>query len=86
MVRTDFVCLTLVDPRGWFLLQERDEHAPAWPELWCFPGGGIEAHEGPVDGAVRELAEETGVRLAPQDLTDLGVFELDTERGTYNFH
>lgn len=29
--RSDFVCLTLVDPRGWFLMQERDEHAPAWP-------------------------------------------------------
>ena len=30
--RDDFVCLTLVDPRGWFLMQERDEHAPVRSE------------------------------------------------------
>ena len=41
-IRTDFVQVTLVDPRGRVLMQERDEHAPAWPDLWCFPGGGLE--------------------------------------------
>ena len=56
-VRTDFVQVTLVDPRGRVLMQERDEHAPVWPEMWCFPGGGLEGGERPVDGAVRELAE-----------------------------
>ncbi|KRE96072.1 hypothetical protein ASG76_03220 [Nocardioides sp. Soil774] len=77
-VRTDFVQVTLVDPRGRVLMQERDEHAPAWPDLWCFPGGGLEGDERPVEGAVRELAEETGVVVAPDDLTDLGRFELVT--------
>src|SRR6478672_13028680 len=62
-VRTDFVQVTLVDPRGRVLMQERDEHAPVWPEMWCFPGGGVDEGETPVDGAVRELAEETGVHL-----------------------
>jgi 8-oxo-dGTP pyrophosphatase MutT (NUDIX family) len=86
-VRTDFVQVTLVDPRGRVLMQERDEHATVWPELWCFPGGGLEDGERPVDGAVRELAEETGVVLAPDDLTDLGPFELVTpDRGTFRFH
>jgi 8-oxo-dGTP pyrophosphatase MutT (NUDIX family) len=86
-IRTDFVQVTLVDPRGRVLMQERDEHAPAWPEMWCFPGGGLEEGEEPVDGAVRELAEETGVVLAPDDLTDLGRFELVTDdRGTFWFH
>jgi 8-oxo-dGTP pyrophosphatase MutT (NUDIX family) len=85
-VRTDFVQVTLVDPRGRVLMQERDEHAPVWPDLWCFPGGGLEGDERPVEGAVRELAEETGV-VAPDDLTDLGRFELVTEhRGTFWFH
>jgi 8-oxo-dGTP pyrophosphatase MutT (NUDIX family) len=85
-VRTDFVQVTLVDPRGRVLMQERDEHAPVWPDMWCFPGGGLEGDEEPAAGAVRELAEETGVVLAPEDLTDLGEFELATERGTFRFH
>ena len=86
VVRTDFVQVTLVDPRGRVLVQERDEHAPVWPELWCFPGGGLEAGEPPAAGAARELAEETGVVLAPDDLTDMGLFELATDRGTFLFH
>jgi 8-oxo-dGTP pyrophosphatase MutT (NUDIX family) len=86
-VRTDFVQATLVDPRGRVLMQERDEHAPAWPDLWCFPGGGLEEGEEPVDGALRELAEETGVVVHPDALTDLGRFELVTDdRGTFHFH
>ena len=86
-VRTDFVQVTLVDPRGRVLMQERDEHAPLWPEMWCFPGGGLEGDEHPVEAAVRELHEETGVVVTPEDLTDLGRFELVTDdRGTFQFH
>lgn len=86
-VRTDFVQVTLVDPRDRVLMQERDAHAPVWPDMWCFPGGGLEDDEQPVEGACRELAEETGIVLAPGDLTDLGRFELVThDRGTFLFH
>lgn len=85
-VRTDFVCLTLVDPRGWFLMQERDAHAPVWPDTWCFPGGGLESGETPRDGAVRELAEETGIVLRPDEVHDLGEFEVTYPRGRFRYH
>jgi 8-oxo-dGTP diphosphatase len=32
----------------------------ASPSRWALPGGGVELHESPAEGAVRELAEETG--------------------------
>src|SRR6478609_5217750 len=82
----DFVQVTLVDPRRRVLVQERDDHAPVWPDMWCFPGGGLERGEQPADAAARELAEETGVEVAPGDLADLGRFELATDRGTFDFH
>jgi ADP-ribose pyrophosphatase YjhB (NUDIX family) len=35
---------------------------------WTLPAGLLRKRESPVDGAVRELAEETGIRVAAQDL------------------
>lgn len=63
-----FGSVILVDPRGWLLLQERDEHPVIDPECWGFCGGHLEPGEEPLAGALRELAEESGVRLAPADV------------------
>ncbi|SBT37696.1 NUDIX hydrolase [Micromonospora narathiwatensis] len=35
---------------------------------WFTPGGGLRPGESPAEGAARELAEETGLRLAPAAL------------------
>lgn len=35
---------------------------------WFTIGGGLEPGEDPRDGAVRELYEETGIRVSPEDL------------------
>lgn len=77
----DYACVALIDPRGWILMQERDEGAPVWPERWCLPGGGIEPGEEAVVAAAREVAEETGLRLAAEDLTHLGTLRMDTVLG-----
>jgi 8-oxo-dGTP pyrophosphatase MutT (NUDIX family) len=63
-----FGCVLLVDPRGWVLLQERDEHAAIDPDRWGLSGGHLEPGEDPEEGAYREVEEETGVRLEPGTL------------------
>ena len=68
----DFACVALVDPRGWVLMQERDEHPRYWPELWGLPGGTVEPGESGLGCAVREVTEETGLVLDPRSLEDLG--------------
>lgn len=64
-----FGCVILVDRRGWILLQERDEHPAIDPEKWGLVGGHLEEGESYDVGAARELEEETGVRLRPDELT-----------------
>lgn len=45
---------------------------PARPSLrwWFTPGGGLDDGETSAEGAVRELFEETGLRIAPDELGD----------------
>ncbi len=50
---------------------------------WSVPGGHLEAEEPPAAGAARELAEETGLRVAPEDLTLLDTFHSETGEGKY---
>jgi 8-oxo-dGTP pyrophosphatase MutT (NUDIX family) len=58
-----FATVTVVDPRGWLLMQERDEFPVIDPERWGFPGGMVEPGETFEQAAYRELEEETGIRL-----------------------
>jgi 8-oxo-dGTP diphosphatase len=66
----DVVGAFLVDARGWVLLQERDEHAPAAPDQWGVVGGHVDPGEDGRAAMERELAEETGLVL------DRGVLSL----------
>lgn len=60
----------LVDRRGHVLLQHRDDHAPRAAGQWGMVGGHVEDGEDHDVAVVRELAEETGLRLPD------GAFEL----------
>ncbi len=54
-----------VVPRGDRLLVIRRSSTVVAPRAFCFPGGGIHAHETEAEAIVRELQEELGVNLRP---------------------
>jgi 8-oxo-dGTP pyrophosphatase MutT (NUDIX family) len=50
------------------LLTRRAPRLNAHAGQWAIPGGRIDEGETPLDGALRELDEELGLRLGPDDL------------------
>ncbi len=75
--RRRFAGVVLVDPRGWVLLQERDEHPRIDPDRWGLVGGHVEPGEDIATAAYRELTEETEVVATPGSLRLFGEFEVD---------
>lgn len=58
----------LVDAADRVLLFAGTDPGRPGHSYWFTPGGGLATGETPAEGAARELAEETGLRLAPAQL------------------
>jgi 8-oxo-dGTP pyrophosphatase MutT (NUDIX family) len=57
--------VVLLDPRDAFLLiRSHDPFVEDGPSWWHVPGGGLDPGESAEQGAIREVAEEVGLRLA----------------------
>ena len=69
----------LVDPAGRVLMAERPE-GKELAGLWEFPGGKIEDGERPEDALVRELREELGIGVRPDDLVPFAFASHGYER------
>jgi len=62
MADTEGVKAVVKNPEtGKFLLVKRNDDKKEYPGYWEFPGGGLE-DETPVEGVLRELKEETGLK------------------------
>jgi 8-oxo-dGTP diphosphatase len=64
------VAAALTNQAGEILLQKRPE-GRQMAGLWEFPGGKVDAGESPESALVRELREELGIDVEPQDLFPL---------------
>jgi len=63
------VGVLLQDPAGRVLMQLRDDvPGIAGPGRWCLFGGHVDPGETLLETAVREMAEETGLKIAPDQL------------------
>jgi 8-oxo-dGTP pyrophosphatase MutT (NUDIX family) len=40
----------------------------SYQDFWTAPGGGMKAHEAPVQAAIREVSEEIGLQFTPEQL------------------
>jgi 8-oxo-dGTP pyrophosphatase MutT (NUDIX family) len=65
------------------LLYKRDGRPKIFPHRWAIFGGGIEEGETPEETVCRELRDELGYSLLPQDLEYLGRFGVHL--GLYNY-
>lgn len=69
MVQREAVRLVVVDAEDRILLlQVQDATNPQFGTAWELPGGGMEAGETYTQAALRELREETGLEVAPENI------------------
>jgi 8-oxo-dGTP pyrophosphatase MutT (NUDIX family) len=62
--------IVLLDAAGRVLLFRGTDPGRPGSRYWFTAGGGLEPGESVVDGAIREVQEETGLELSPADIGD----------------
>lgn len=66
-------------PDGRLLLTKRHPDKPMFPEMWEGTAGSVVAGESSLQGAIRELSEETGLHALPEQMTLLGTEQTDCD-------
>lgn len=69
--------IILFNEEGKVLLLKRSQKVDSYAGMYGFPGGKIESGETSIDAAVRELFEETSLKVRPKDL--VYVFTMNKE-------
>lgn len=81
--RPKIVVMTYCRDGDRFLMLRRNKEP--FPGHWVAPGGKVEAGEAPWQAAIRETREETGLRLAAEDLRLRGVITETSGRADWQW-
>ena len=76
-------CYLEVEGKVLFLMNATQDHEPG---KWGVPGGKLEAGEAPVSGAMRELFEETSIRVDESAMERVGSVYIRKPGLDYVFH
>jgi 8-oxo-dGTP diphosphatase len=69
-------CAGEPDGMTWYFLAKRSDSCHQGG-CWAIPGGALNLDEAPVDGALREFAEEVGIVLSEGEFSVVDVYEDD---------
>lgn len=78
------VCVIIQNQNNDFLLHLRDNNTSRWPNNWCLIGGGIEDNESPKQAIIREVKEETGIKINKP--VYIKTIKIDAEWDSIIFH
>lgn len=80
---SDSTGIIVLSKDGDLLLVQRDQDAPSAPDTWNIVGGHREGEESPVETAVREVKEETGMQYKTEDLKFFRNYAQKVEGGLH---
>jgi 8-oxo-dGTP diphosphatase len=81
-----FVSCLVITKDNKILLQHRTADARSYPEHLATFGGGIEIGESPIQALVRELEEELGAKVKPNDVIYIGAITEEITNHTELLH
>jgi 8-oxo-dGTP diphosphatase len=79
-MNTSAVTCVVIRLSGEILMQLRDDGSGKqikYPNMWCFPGGGIEKNENPIQAVIREMYEEFELTIRESECAHLITYTHD---------
>ena len=79
------VAACYVEHQERILLLLRQDHKPQG-NTWCLPGGKLDQHDSPLEAVLREVTEETSIKLVPNNVTFFRSFYIQYPEMDFIYH